>query len=116
MPSPTEIGRQAEAVAAGHLASLGYQILAQNWRTRWCEIDIVAQKGKMVILVEVKYRATASWGSGLEYITPRKQVQMAFAAQFWIASHTWSGEICLGALEVTGSEFAVTEWVPDISA
>lgn len=116
MPSPTEIGRQAETAAAAYLKSLGYTIRAQNWRTRWCEIDIVAQKDTTVVLVEVKYRATAAWGGGLEYITPRKQAQMAFAAQFWIATHKWSGDIYLGALEVTGPHFAVTAWLPSIDA
>ena len=44
-------GREAEKVAANYLKKLGYKILAFNWRTRWCEIDIVAQKARAVSIL-----------------------------------------------------------------
>lgn len=37
-------GKQAEKVATEHRANQGHKILAKNWRTRMCEIDIVASK------------------------------------------------------------------------
>jgi Holliday junction resolvase-like predicted endonuclease len=44
----TLIGNEAEEQVAETLSSDGYKILAQNWRTRVCEIDIVASKDKIV--------------------------------------------------------------------
>ncbi len=38
----TETGRRAETAAAVYLATHGFAILARNWRTRSCEIDLVA--------------------------------------------------------------------------
>ena len=112
--STTTIGHRAEQAAATYLARQGYRVVEQNWRTRWCEIDIVAQKAKSVTFVEVKYRQRDHWGRGLDYITRPKYKQMAFAAEFWMAKHDWSGECYLAAVEVAGPDFEVTEFIPEI--
>jgi Holliday junction resolvase-like predicted endonuclease len=49
-------GREAEAAATAYLEKHGYKVLAQNWRTRQCDIDIITTKQKTVYCVEVKYR------------------------------------------------------------
>lgn len=113
MSTTTSTGRAAEDAAAEYLRARGYEILEQNWRTRWCEIDIVAKKGKAVSFVEVKYRKSDAWGSGLEYITPKKLKQMHFAAEFWVSNNNWSGDYSLGAVEVTGLTFQITNFLPD---
>ena len=79
-------GRIAESVAAEHLVNLGYQIVARNWRTKLCEIDIIAHKDKDLCFVEVKYRHDDSCGDGLDAITPRKLQQMRFAAEVYMHS------------------------------
>lgn len=111
----TSTGREAEAAAAAFLNGKGYEVIAQNWRTRWCEIDIVARRKKAVYFVEVKYRAGADFGSGLEYITPKKLDQMRFAAEFWVSSHNWIGDYYLSAVEVTGRDMEITKFLERIS-
>ena len=96
----TKIGRQAEAQAATYLESLGYTIIEQNWRTRYCEIDIVARKAEIIYFVEVKHRSSIQQGSGFDYITSAKQRQMRFAADFWVATHNWTSTFELAAAEV----------------
>lgn len=93
----TEIGRKAEERVAAYLRQHGYRILSQNWRTRYCEIDIVALKERTIYFVEVKYR---SHGCGLDYVTATKLRQMRFAAQLWIATKNWQGDYELAAIEV----------------
>ncbi len=112
--STTGMGRHAEDTAAEYLKRNGYTILDQNWRTRWCEIDIVAKKDNTVSFVEVKYRKSDAFGGGLEYITPKKQQQMAFAAEFWVSSNKWKGDYNLSAVEVTGLKFEITEFLEGI--
>jgi uncharacterized protein (TIGR00252 family) len=112
----TLIGRRAEIAAAAYLARQGYKIVERNWHTRWCEIDIVAIKDTVISFVEVKYRRREVWGFGLEYVTPAKQRQMAFAAQFWVTSHEWSGSYDLAAVEVSGPSYKVTQFVPSLEA
>jgi uncharacterized protein (TIGR00252 family) len=111
----TEIGRRAEQAAADYLRAKGYEILAQNWRTRWCEIDLIVSKRRVVYFVEVKYRGNAAQGSGLDYITSRKLEQMHFAAEFWLArNQTAATDYRLAALEVTGQDYSITAWLDDI--
>lgn len=98
--STTEDGRRAEQLVADMLRSQGHEILAMNWRTRRCEIDIVSKKKKTVYFTEVKYRKNSSWGSGFDYITPKKLHQMEFAAQMWATVEKWDGEMVLNASEV----------------
>lgn len=110
----TARGRQAELVAADFLLRKGLAVIAQNWRTRWCEIDIVAHKKDCVYFVEVKYRGSNQWGSGLDYLTPRKLQQMQFAAEFWMATHTQKGGCKLSAIALAGEPPQVTAWLDDI--
>lgn len=112
--STTVRGRQAEDAAATFLRSKGFTVHAQNWRTRWCEIDIVAQKAGCIYFVEVKYRGSDMWGSGLDYITPRKLRQMHFAADVWMAKHGQSYSYRLAAIELTDDPPQVTAWLDDI--
>ncbi len=106
-------GREAENAASDYLKLQKLIIVDQNWRTRWCEIDIVAQssekiglikRAKIIHFVEVKYRASVAQGDGLEYITQKKQLQMQRAAEFWVNEHSWSGDYQLDAVAVTGYE------------
>lgn len=110
----TEIGRRAETSAANYLVRLGYTIIDRNWRTRWCEIDIIAEKAGVFYFVEVKYRRTTAQGSGLDYITNQKLGQMHFAAEFWLARHGGDADYRLSAVEVMGEAFAVSAWCDDI--
>lgn len=98
-----ERGRLAEDAAAAFLQRKGCSIIARNWRTRHCEIDIVAVRDAIVYFCEVKLRSTNKQGHGLDYITPRKLAQMTFAADYWLARTGWSGECQLCAIEVDGT-------------
>lgn len=96
----SDVGKQAEKLVAKYLTEQGHQVLATNWKSKRCEIDIVTQKDARVYFIEVKYRANKFHGSGLDYITPRKLKQMHFAAQIWIATNNWEGDAILLAAEV----------------
>lgn len=106
-------GHEAEKVAARHLEKYGYTIIELNWRHARAEIDIVAEKRgafglkKHLVFFEVKYRKTAHQGHGLDYITPKKLQQMQFAAQLYVATQSYTGEYCLGAIELSGDLYHV---------
>lgn len=108
------VGHEAEEHAAEYIRKLGYKIRALNWKNRYCEIDIVAEKTKTVYFIEVKYRKTVYQGHGLDYITPKKLHQMQFAAEMWVQENSWPGEYELGAIELTGNHFTVTNFLPGI--
>lgn len=96
----TNAGRGAEKLVADLLVRHGHKVVAMNWRTRWCEIDIVTKNKTCVYFTEVKYRSSDSWGSGFDYITKQKLKQMKFAAEMWISDNKWEKEAMLQAASV----------------
>ncbi|HSX14606.1 MAG TPA: YraN family protein [Candidatus Saccharimonadales bacterium] len=112
----TKTGRVAEDLAANFLRNQGLRIIAQNWRTRWCEIDLIAEKGGVTHIIEVKYRANLSHGSGLEYITRSKLEQMVKASRFYQSENTNDGPIQIDAIAVTGSiEQPKIDWLENLT-
>jgi uncharacterized protein (TIGR00252 family) len=102
----TSLGRSAETLVAEYMQGDGYKLVAQNWRTRWCEIDLVMTKKDTVYFVEVKYRKSANYGDPFEYITPKKLRQMEFAAKYWLGTNAWKGESTILAASLTGAEIS----------
>ncbi len=102
-------GHAAEQVAAEYLQDKRFKIVCLNWKTRYCEIDIVAQKDNAIYFVEVKSRKNSLQGSGLDYITPRKLKQMTFAAEMWVSENKWKGDYCLAAISIEGNEINFLE-------
>jgi uncharacterized protein (TIGR00252 family) len=100
MTTNYQSGHDAEKLAAEYLKKHKFKIRELNWKTRFCEIDIVAEKKKTVYFVEVKSRKSADFGSGLEYITPKKLDQMRFAAELWVANNDWSGDYRLAVIAI----------------
>jgi putative endonuclease len=110
----TETGRKAETAAKVYLEMRGYGIIEQNWRRPRCEIDIIAEKDRVVYFVEVKYRFDDQQGGGLEAITATKMRQMRFAAQAWVTETKWPGEYMLAAVEVAGPTFAILTFIDNV--
>ena len=82
-----QIGDRGEQATADWLVADGHEIIARNWRTRYCEIDIVSLKDGTLYFTEVKYRKNDNFGGGLAAITTKKQRQMCFAAELFMAKH-----------------------------
>lgn len=97
-------GHNAEKRAAEYLESQGFKVRELNWKTRFCEIDIVAEKAQRIYFVEVKYRRNAKYGSGLDYILPRKLQKMQFAAEMWVSNHNWPGDYQLAVISLDADE------------
>lgn len=103
----TDRGNLAENAAAAFLQGSGYDIIARNWKTKTCEIDIIAYKDRRIYFIEVKYRSTAGQGSGYDYINSFKLRRMRYASQLWVCKHNWYGEYVLSGASVSGPDYAV---------
>ncbi len=98
------IGNAAETTVANHLKNTGYNILDRNWKTKYCEIDITAERNGVTYFVEVKYRSGSQQGGGLAAITPKKLQQMKFAAEMYIKNNPTTGDVQLMAAIVDVSQ------------
>ncbi len=77
-----ELGNTGESIAAQFLRKIGYKILAQNYRTKHGEVDVIAQKDDVVAFVEVKTRTT-TYVPISSVVTPTKQRHIAYTAQHY---------------------------------
>jgi uncharacterized protein (TIGR00252 family) len=99
----TEQGQKAEGAVSELLEQQGFEIIDRNWKTKVCEIDLIAQNNKTVFFIEVKYRGSNFQGDGFEYITAKKQKQMDFAAKVWCQAYDWNNDYRLMAAAVSGA-------------
>jgi putative endonuclease len=105
MAAKDDLGRAGEDRAAAHLEAAGYRILDRNWRTRGGEIDIVAEGGGAIAIVEVKTRSGDLFGDPLEAVDARKRARLWRLAVAWRQAHPESaGELRLDAIAITGPD------------
>jgi putative endonuclease len=80
--STIECGTAAEAAAARYLQTRGLSVLARNLRCRAGELDLVCLDGGVIVIVEVRHRATSDFGGALASVTWRKQRKLIRATEF----------------------------------
>jgi putative endonuclease len=80
-----KLGVSAEGRAALLLNAKGYRELARRWKSPLGEVDLVMRRGKTIVFVEVKARA--SLDDAAFAILPRQQRRIAGAAAAWLAAH-----------------------------
>ncbi len=109
MAQHNETGKQGEAEAVRYLQDNGYEILAHNYRHQHAEIDLIAQKGKLLVFVEVKTRSNLSYGNPEEFVNYTKARLVMKAAEQYIFTHDWHHDVRFDIIAVTlvGNEFQV---------
>ena len=80
-PDPRQaLGRLGETAAAHALERAGLRVIERRYRRRVGEIDIIAERGELLVFVEVKTRQSDRYGTPGESITMRQRRRMARAA------------------------------------
>jgi len=93
MTKNKDTGNNGEEIAVQYLMNKGFEIISRNWQYLHRELDIVAQKGNILVIVEVKTRSAASLISPIEAVTPRKQKLIISAAGTFIEKHNLDLEV-----------------------
>jgi ribonuclease HII len=102
-PSTKAAGDAAEQFVADWLQTQGYAIIARNWRTKYCEIDIIAERATTRYFVEVKYRSSDTQGGGVAAITADKLRRMRRAAEAYTARYATDKNLLLKVAVVSRS-------------
>ncbi len=88
-----ELGDLGEKMACGYLVEKGYKILGKNYKISFGEIDIIAQKDKVIHFVEVKSLADNGYNfAPEEHVDYRKQRKLRQMAQIWLEKQKYSQE------------------------
>jgi len=83
--SKARFGALGEDAAADLLRKSGYRIVARNHRCRSGEVDVIAEKGELLVFVEVRTRSTSAFGGPEETVGSRKQRRVIAAARDYLA-------------------------------
>lgn len=76
-------GHVSEWIAAASLMFKGYRILKLRYKTKVGEVDIIARKGTLIIMVEVKARQTIE--AAYDAVTVTVQRRIESAGDLWLA-------------------------------
>lgn len=106
-----QTGDKAELKVAQMLEGEGHNVIERNWRTRWCEIDIISTSADKIYFTEVKYRRNNDFGGAAQSISKHKLKQMKFAAEIYIQKNELQvNDMCLCGAFVEGDKFKITDW------
>jgi putative endonuclease len=92
--SPKQLGKIGESLAVKFLEQKGYQIINQNYRSTWGEIDIVAQDEEVLAFVEVKTRRSLKFGVPQLAVTNSKQQKISKAALEYLQENNLFDYVC----------------------
>lgn len=100
-------GSGYESLAAEYLRDKGYIILHKNYRTRYSEIDLIAEDGGYLVFIEVKYRKNQKAGAPYEAVDWKKQERIRNAALYYLQESDYiidETNIRFDVISVSGNE------------
>ncbi|MCK8827122.1 YraN family protein [Natroniella acetigena] len=80
-----EQGARGEKIAKKFLRKKGYQILEENFWTRYGEIDLIGQDGDYLVFIEVKLSTSRSFASPLEKVDYKKRQHLIRVARYYLS-------------------------------
>lgn len=98
MSEHNEVGKIGEDLARKFLEDKGYKIIEQNYKTKYSEIDLVTQKGKDMVFVEVRTKIGEDFGTPEDTLNNKKMGKVRFNALSYAAFKKWPGPIKIDAI------------------
>ena len=89
-----KLGIDGETIACEELEKLGYTIIERRYRTRFGEIDVIANDRGTVVFVEVKTKTDSSFADPVESVTKQKQRRLVSMAEQYAAYHALDRTPC----------------------
>lgn len=93
MAQHNELGKLGEQLAVDFLLNSGYEIIERNWRFQKAEVDIMAQKGNVLAVIEVKTRSTDYFGNPQDFIKQKKINLLVKAVDEYVCSKALDVEV-----------------------
>ena len=83
------LGKTGEDLALDFLKSHSFSILEKNFRSKFGEIDIIAEKKHCLYFVEVKTRSNLNHGAPYEAVNKRKIYHIKKVAQYYLLKNNY---------------------------
>ena len=98
------LGPWGEALACEYLRGRGCRIVACNYRSRFGEIDVIAEDRKFLIFAEVKLRKSAEYGAAREFVDARKQERLRQTAAVYLSQYETQKQPRFDVIEIYAPE------------
>ncbi len=105
MAQHNELGKQGEQIAREYLEKKGYQILDTNWQYSHTEIDILARKGDVLAVVEVKTRSSDHYGKPEKFVSKKKINNLKNAANYYVKTNNLDVEIRFDIISIIKNQY-----------
>jgi putative endonuclease len=113
-PDRHTYGIEAENLAVEHLQRAGYRIRARNVPCKVGELDVVAEKGDLLVVVEVRMKSNDALGDPSETVMSRKQHRIALATLYYTMQERLDVAVRFDVISVVGrGKDAVIEHIED---
>jgi len=99
-----ETARLGEGIAKRYLQDRGYRIIGQNYKTRYAEIDLVAQHKGTLVFVEVRTKRDEQFGRPEETINKNKINKLIRNTQGYILKRGYNKRYRIDAICVVLDE------------
>ncbi|MEZ4969227.1 MAG: YraN family protein [Flavobacteriaceae bacterium] len=93
MAKHNEFGKKGEQLAVDYLTEKGYRVVHRNYRYLKAEIDIIARKGGILAIVEVKSRSSDYMQSIAETVTEAKIKRLVKATDYYVIANNLDVEV-----------------------
>lgn len=103
MASHNDLGTWGEQEATDFLLQKGYTILERDWKSGHRDIDIIAQKGDVLVFVEVKTRRNRLFTNPEEAIDYMKLRNLRAAINHYVKFYHINNDIRLDAITIVGT-------------
>ncbi|MDV6167628.1 YraN family protein [Flavobacterium sp. DG1-102-2] len=100
MAEHNDLGKLGEELAADYLQKNGYAILQTNWMYLKAEIDIIAQKGNVLAIVEVKTRSSLDFGLPQDFVNPKKIQHLVKAVNEYVTQNDVEADVRFDIISV----------------
>lgn len=80
-------GEREETLALRHLQGQRLQLVARNYRCKGGELDLVMRDADTLVVIEVRKRSNANFGSAAESVDARKQAKIVHATRMFLSEH-----------------------------
>lgn len=74
-------GRRAERYVARCMKRRGYSILERNYAWKGGEIDLIARRGGLIVIMEVRFKRTGTLRDAIETVVPDKRQRIIRSAE-----------------------------------
>ncbi len=100
MAQHNDTGNWGEDQAVRYLEEKGYVIRFRNFRHSHAEIDIIAEKDRTMVFVEVKTRRGVSFGLPETFVNPTKVRLVRKTAEHFIFTFDWESDVRFDIISV----------------